>query len=69
MTQVHQQLIEEIPRLSPESASQVFDFVQFMLQRGNLSKVETVEEDKYAFDAVKLDTIGFVFDREKANAR
>ena len=28
-----------------------------------------VNEDKYAFDAAKIDTVGFVFDREAANAR
>ena len=69
MKQIHQQLIEEISSLSQEKASQVFDFIQFILYQGEKQQLEVVEDEKYAFDAVKLDTVGFFFDREKANAR
>ena len=32
-------------------------------------KENDIYEDKYAFDAAKIDTVGFMFDREAANAR
>ena len=44
MTQIHQQLLDEIPNLSPEKANQVFTFVQFVKYQFNNDTLEAIAE-------------------------
>ena len=58
-----------IGRLAENHPGLTFDHLQKLMRMGKLSQLSSQAEIKKHFQAVSLDTQGFQFDRDDANAR
>ncbi len=66
-------IAREADSLSLEKQAEVLDFIEFLKDRqsraGETSIPMTTEEIEAFFRSFKVDTSGYKFDREEANAR
>ena len=66
-------IAREAETLSPEKQAEVLDFIAFLKMRQmpmeHASAPRTAEEIESFFRSFKVDTSGYKFDREDANAR
>jgi hypothetical protein len=66
-------IAREADSLPIEKQAEVLDFIEFLkdkqVRSGNASAVRTPEEIAAFFRSFNVDTSGYKFDREEANAR
>lgn len=58
-----------IGRLAELYPGLTFDYLQKLMRENRLRQLETQQSTKKQFNAIKLKTSGYRFDREAANAR
>ena len=59
----------KIGRLAELYPGLTFDYLQKLMRENRLRQLETQQSTKKQFNAIKLKTRGYRFDREAANAR
>lgn len=59
----------KIGRLAELYPGLTFDYLQKLMRENRLRQLETQQSTKKQFNAIKLKTSGYRFDREAANAR
>ena len=66
-------IAKEAEALSPEKQVEVINFIKFLKERqirtAGVSTIRTPEEIEAFFRSLNVDTTGYKFDREDANAR
>lgn len=66
-------IAREADSLPPEKQAEVLDFIEFLKERqsriGGASSVRTPEEIEAFFRSFNVNTCGYKFDRDDANAR